>query len=744
MVSALLVLLVIPCAISISTSMVRAAPEKTELRFEMQVLEWDDICVWAGGAVADLLGEVGIKVDVKALSDEIMYPNLYERPQRYEMYTMSHGYEAVPNHVYRRMHSSNDYPWGDNIYSLHNDTVDKLLEEALRSVPGSTEFKIKMNEVQKVAAENLPYIPLFLSDDTHILRHEWAGEVRVPGGIFTSFNPLTVVSLHNVTNLPSGRHGVEFIMASKDVTGTNTCDMVNERTAFMLMLIYDRLIAYDTNLEPIPWMAESWSVSPDGRNYTFTLRPNLKWHDGKPITTEDVDFSMHYVYEQRPPILWPDIQFLESTKIVDDRTIMIRLNRTYAFGLHSFGRMIPILPKHIWEGVKWDDPRWNKADYIQIGSGPFKWVERVDGSHWYLERNPTHWAWAKYGGNIERFTWKVITTEAARILAIKAGSADTERYETDAPYVADVGKDPNLRLVVTPSQWDYVLGFNLNVSPLNEIVVRKAIAYALDMKKIVNIARLGWGSITNSTVPKCYFPTLYNPETETYDYDPEKAKALLDAAGYKDVDGDGIREMPAVPKHGLTIAVSPSGKGATDPAVGKYEYYVGTNVTVTVSPLGGYEFEYWELDGAKVSTKIMVTVTMDKAHVLTAHLKEAIAPPPGPATVTGKVTDAKTGGPVAGASVKCDGYSATTGPDGTYSLSVKVGSYTVTVSMTGYETRTASVSATESKTYTVSISMPSLPPPPPAIPEYALYAIVAFVAIVIVAAALALRRRKPA
>mgnify|MGYP001060489029 CR=1 FL=1 len=85
-------------------------------------------------------------------------------------------------------------------------------------------------------------------------------------------------------------------------------------------------------------------------------------------------------------------------------------------------------------------------------------------------------------------------------------------------------------------------------------------------------------------------------------------------------------------------------------------------------------------------------------------------PPPGPATITGKVMDAKTGTPIAGASVKCDGYSATTGSDGTYSLSVKVGSYTVTVSMTGYETRTASVSATEAKTYTASISLPLTAP----------------------------------
>jgi len=86
-------------------------------------------------------------------------------------------------------------------------------------------------------------------------------------------------------------------------------------------------------------------------------------------------------------------------------------------------------------------------------------------------------------------------------------------------------------------------------------------------------------------------------------------------------------------------------------------------------------------------------------------------PPPGPATITGKVTDAKTGAPVAGATVTLDGLKYITGPDGTYSFSVKVGKYTVTVSMTGYETKTASVDASEEKTYTVNVSIP--PPPPP-------------------------------
>ena len=537
--TALLILLLLPCVGLVSTV---KSQEKKELRFEMQVLEWDDISVFAGGAIADLLSEVGIKIDVSALSDEIMYPNLYERPQEYEIYEMSHGYGAIPTHVYYRMHSANDYAWGDNIFSFHNSTMDALLNEAL-TAQNFTVMKEALDEVQVVAAENLPYIPLFLSDDTHVLRHEWTGEVRVPGGIFTSFNPMTVVSLRNITALPSGRQGIEFIMASKDVTGTNPTHTTNERTAFMLMLLYDRMIAFDLNLQPLPWMAQSWSVSPDGKSYTFTLRPGLKWHDNTPLTTTDVNFTMWYLYEQQPPILWPDIQFLNSTTIVNATTITITLNQTYGWGLYSLGRL-PILPKHKWQGVAYNDTQWDRADYKQIGSGPFKWVERVDGSHWYLDRFNDHWAWGVYGGNIQRFHWKVITTESARILAIKAGSADTERYETDAPYVADIGKDPNLRLVVTPSQWDYVLGFNLNAPLLSDVVVRKAIAYALDKDQIVNLARLGWGTVTNSTIPKAYFPAWYNSETEPYDYNVTMANSLLDAAGYKDVDNDGIREVP--------------------------------------------------------------------------------------------------------------------------------------------------------------------------------------------------------
>ncbi|MFW9976035.1 MAG: ABC transporter substrate-binding protein, partial [Candidatus Thorarchaeota archaeon] len=230
-------------------------------------------------------------------------------------------------------------------------------------------------------------------------------------------------------------------------------------------------------------------------------------------------------------------------------TVTCVFNQLFSFAADNLGQ-IYILPKHIWDGISAEDPRWDDEDNVtaHVGSGPFMYVERVPDEYTELVRNDDWWGPSNpYVGqlpNIERVRIDVVIGQDARILAMRAGDADTERYEVFGAYVNEILNSPELQLVTgVASQWDYVWGFNLTVPGLDDINVRRAMAYAIDRTELVNIGRLGFGTPTTAAIPEVFFPALYNSETDF----PENvtiANQILDAAGYVDNDGDGIRNFP--------------------------------------------------------------------------------------------------------------------------------------------------------------------------------------------------------
>ncbi|PNX52289.1 MAG: hypothetical protein BV458_10330, partial [Thermoplasmata archaeon M9B2D] len=151
----------------------------------------------------------------------------------------------------------------------------------------------------------------------------------------------------------------------------------------------------------------------------------------------------------------------------------------------------------------------------------------------------------------------VIAGQDARILAMRSGAADTERYEVFGAYVNTILNAPELDLITgVASQWDYVLGFNMTIPGLDDFTVRRAISLAMDRQYLVNVGRLGFGTITNSTIPATYFPSYYSPDGAFVE-DVDLANEILDDAGYLDIDNDGVREFPGVapPSGGIDIVL---------------------------------------------------------------------------------------------------------------------------------------------------------------------------------------------
>lgn len=211
-----------------------------EMVFDLQVLSWDIISVDAGVAIREQLEKIGIKITVAITDDAIMYPNLYELPRNYRMYEMSHGFGGYPDHVWWHMHSSNDVSWGDNCYGLHNVIMDAALD-ALLSATNDTASKAAAAEVQRLSVELAPYIPLFLSDDTHAIRREWVNYTFVPGGIFTSMNRLTMLNIYKAPpeELPPMINIMSPTNATYDVTNIPLNFTVDEPTSWICYSLND-------------------------------------------------------------------------------------------------------------------------------------------------------------------------------------------------------------------------------------------------------------------------------------------------------------------------------------------------------------------------------------------------------------------------------------------------------------------------------------------------------------------------
>ncbi len=382
-----------------------------------------------------------------------------------------------------------------------------------------------------------------------------------------------------------------FVMAyPSDIGEMNPLFSRSERTGWYLIQIYDSLIAYDTEMNTIPWLATSWEISPDAKNFTFHIREGVKWHDGVALNASDVEFTLEYIKAAPEDALrWTLLQKMVSCTVHDAYTVSAVFNESLGFGLMQIGE-INIVPKHIrdwgdWQNGNsqhnecWDDPANVTA---HTGSGPFKFVGRVENEYILLEKN-TDW-WGKQP-NVDGIRIDVILGESARILAMRQGTADTERYElTGAADIQAVQSAPELKVITgIASQWDYVLGFNLTIPGLDDPIVREAICYAIDRQEIIDVARGGYGTATWTTIPEAFFPAYYNESGKFPAQNVTYANQLLDDAGYNDTDDDGIRNFASGGNMVFDLQVLSWDTISVDAGMAIHDELAEVGISVTVS-----------------------------------------------------------------------------------------------------------------------------------------------------------------
>ncbi len=323
-------------------------------------------------------------------------------------------------------------------------------------------------------------------------------------------------------------------------------------------LTYDSLVGYDpSSLEPMKGenstgLATDWTVSDDGLIWTFTIRKNAKWSDGVPLTAKDVAFTYNYIIKNQMETLTAYTRLIKEAVAVDDYTVKMICSKPKPDMIRSW---VPILPEHIWSKV---DPKQaasgkytNNPPYV--GSGPFKAVEWKKTQDVHLVANPTWWGPKP---KIDQIYFLAYTNNDTLLQDLRAGTIDAS-VDLTATQMNQLKTEPGITSRAVQVDGFNDIGFNCYAGAshgnpvLRDWKFRNSLNWAIDREKIVSLV---WGNTTTqgtTIVPPNYYK---NPDwhwqpsaDQIYKYDPEKAKQLLDAAGYKDTNGDGIRENKGKP-----------------------------------------------------------------------------------------------------------------------------------------------------------------------------------------------------
>jgi peptide/nickel transport system substrate-binding protein len=302
--------------------------------------------------------------------------------------------------------------------------------------------------------------------------------------------------------------------------------------------VYGALIYLDNNFAPQPDLALNWDVAADGLTYTFNLRPNVKWHDGQPFTSADVKFTFEEVLAKYHPLTKNLFQRVASVETPTPLKVVVRMKEPFGPFLTSiFSFNAPIVPKHVFAG---SDVLTNPATLKPIGTGPFKFEDWARGDRITLVRNDAYY----HPVNLDRLIFKIMPDPSARSLAFESGDVD---------YIADyyLAKSDVARLEKLPGTQirrggdlpiNTLLIFNVREKATGTAAFRQAIAMATDRQLMLSKARFGLGVPGRSAIDS-HVTWAYNPKVDygkLYAFNPAKAKALLDEAGFR-AGADGKR-----------------------------------------------------------------------------------------------------------------------------------------------------------------------------------------------------------
>jgi peptide/nickel transport system substrate-binding protein len=294
-----------------------------------------------------------------------------------------------------------------------------------------------------------------------------------------------------------------------------------------MSLIFDTLVWKDKG-GIIPALAESWVYMPEKNAYIFNLRQDVTWHDGKRFTATDVVFTLNYIKQH--PWEWVDSNIVKEAEEIDEYVVEIYLSKPYAPFLTNVAGTLPVIPKHVWEGVEKPDQFMSKE--ALIGTGPYRLADynKAQGTYLYEAYEGYYLGKPK----VDTIGFVKVNTEMAPT-ALKKGEVNASSVP---PEILDELRSKGLEIAEEPPTWAAKLIINHKKEPLSSKEFRSALAYAIDREKIVRIAKRGHAVSGSMGLIPPSNRSWHNPNVRKYAHDVTRAKSIIDDMGYT-MDKDG-------------------------------------------------------------------------------------------------------------------------------------------------------------------------------------------------------------
>jgi peptide/nickel transport system substrate-binding protein len=318
------------------------------------------------------------------------------------------------------------------------------------------------------------------------------------------------------------RGGIIRLGNTADITTFQPYLVGDNATIWNVVLIYDQLTRPSPDgLSVEPSLAQSWDISADGKTYTFHLRRGIRFHDGSPLTADDVKYCVEQAAFAKDTLWGFLFGAFKGMDVVDQYTVRAHLHNAHAPFLADMALFAcSVYPKKLAGKQLWQHP---------IGTGPFKFVSWTRGSELVLARNPDFW---RHNGRpyIDEFHNMVVPDANTRALQVQSGELEIAVYVAPSSAKALMG-NPAVTVHIDPFMESHFTTLNISLSdpPLNNKLVRQALNYAIDKNAIVQHVLFGFAKPSGQALPPMFG---YDPSIQPYPYNPTKAKASLAQAGY--------------------------------------------------------------------------------------------------------------------------------------------------------------------------------------------------------------------
>lgn len=491
----------------------------------------------AAQLVAAAWRQLGLEIEVRGLPRPQLSALVWNTRDRWDM-TMwrmiGRPERSDPDELAYNLFNPSTAPAGYNFVNYINPEYQKLAEAQRRELDQGKRQAL-LHQAQDMVSRDQPYIFLVypkntFAYDANVLRPESA--VEQPGIGVRSFWTF-------LRGQPAGAQRDLICNASEALVAMNPLYISGAIDSWVTELVWDRLMRVGPDGLPQPWAAER-VVQVDPTTVDCTLRAGQTWHDGKPLTVEDVVYSFEAPAKgDKAPMYKPFVSAIKSVEARDDRTVRFTLHEPYAAFATTTLAKVNLIPKHVWAPILASlEGKPENAETVReptpIGSGPFKAVRVQLQNEVVLEANAAHWERPRF----DRWIMRVITNVDAALGMLPRGELNfLSDYRGDPKLLEEAAaRNPNLRVVSTVDMGFRFVAPNERRPPFDDPAFRRALSLATNRQLMAQAAWNGYAVPANSIISPA-LPYWHKPGIDDLKVDMAAARKTLADAGYALVGG---------------------------------------------------------------------------------------------------------------------------------------------------------------------------------------------------------------